>query len=407
MSMFKVSLICSLLLVVFGAARGFLGRGDAFRRKVSVELNPGLAPPLSLPPGVGLVHLRGLGDNDTLHFVLCNAGAPALLLVHSNSTRSAVTVDWPEFINSSSAGSLRVEPESSITYSSALVFTRLWEYDDVNNTADPQKAAESSFYPPYELQNFIWSELNTTLNQSEHTVVLCGGEKTQSFSNGSLCLQVSVFESQGRDEAWPSLLHNANSSQLRVWINGVTPRGNNSRFILEFQSVGDAGFQSRVDMRSSIDDEYTPSIFKVSEWVSSPVNSSSVWGFSQWKPVAYRKARPVFEDATACRHSELVFVNGTPPSAVIQAYFTHNTRIYGLNISFGLAEDPVFYDATKYISWTVLMGLGDPPSDSFSPLIIIIITVGLVTPLVFIILGGVFVCVRKRTSQSTAYEPIN
>ncbi|KAL0167334.1 hypothetical protein M9458_039178, partial [Cirrhinus mrigala] len=138
----------------------------------------------------------------------------------------------------------------------------VWEYDDVNDTADPQQTAESGFYPPYELQNFKWSDLSVNDNQSDPTVTLCGGEKTESFLNGTLCLQFSAFESEGRDKAWPSLLHNANSSQLRVWLHGVTPRGNDSRFALEFHSVGESEFQGRVDVHSSIDDEYTPSIFK-------------------------------------------------------------------------------------------------------------------------------------------------
>ncbi|KAK7139598.1 hypothetical protein R3I93_016667 [Phoxinus phoxinus] len=407
MSRFKVNFIFSVLFVVFGVALGFLGNGDKFRRKVTVELNPGLKPPSSLPPGVALVHARGLGLNDTLHFVLCNLGAPALLLVHTNSTESAVQVTWPAFINRSSPGSLRVAPESSVTYSSALVFTRIWEYDDVNNTADPQETAESSFYSPYELQNFIWSDLNTTANQSDHVITLCGRENTESFANGSLCLRLSVFESAGRDRAWPSLLHNSNSSQLHVWLDGLTPRGNLSRFALEFQSVGDSGFQGRVDVRSSIDDEYTPSIFKVFDWVSLPLNSSSVWGFSQWKPVAYRKPEPVFEDATPCRHSPLVPVSRIPQSAAVRAYFTHEPQVRGLNISFGVDKDPVHYSDTRHISWTVLMGMGDPPADSFSTLIIIIMAVGLGTPLAIIIVGGVFVCVRKRMTRASVYEPIN
>ncbi|KAL0167333.1 hypothetical protein M9458_039177, partial [Cirrhinus mrigala] len=91
---------------------------------VSVELNPGLKPPLVLPPEVGLVHVRGLGLNDTLHFLICNYGAPALLLVHTNSTQSTVQVKWPNFINQSLSGSLKVEPQDSVQYSSALVFTR-------------------------------------------------------------------------------------------------------------------------------------------------------------------------------------------------------------------------------------------------------------------------------------------
>ncbi|XP_073678305.1 glycosylated lysosomal membrane protein-like [Garra rufa] len=407
MSTSKVNFIFSVLFVVFGAALGFLGNGDKFRRKVSVELNPGLKPPSVLPPDVGLVHVQGLGLNDTLHFLLCNRGAPALMLVHTNSTQSIVEVDWPSFINRSSAGSVKVEPQTSIQYSSALVFTRVWEYDDVNDTADPHQTSESAFYPPYELQNFIWFSLNATFDQTDHTVTLCGGEKTESFLNGSLCLQFSAFESEGREKAWPSLLHNANSSQLRVWLNGVTPRGNDSRFALEFQTVGESGFEGRVDIRSSIDDEYTPSIFKVSEWVSFPVNRSGVWGYNQWKPVAYRKADPAFEDATPCKHSELVSVNQIPQSSLVQAYFTDDPQIYGLNISFGIAKDPVFYSATKYVSWTVLVGMGEPPAESFSTLIIAIIAVGLGTPLVIIIVGGVFVWVRKRMSHSSGYEPIN
>lgn len=78
-----------------------------------------------------------------------------------------------------------------------------------------------------------------------------------------LCRQMSAFESEGRESAWPSLLHTSNCTQLRVSLEGVTARVNYSRFSLEMQSVGDSDFQGRVDVRSSIDDEYTPSIFKV------------------------------------------------------------------------------------------------------------------------------------------------
>ncbi len=90
---------------------------------------------------------------------------------------------------------------------------------------------------------------------------------------------------------------------------------------------------------------------QVSQWVASPVNSSGVWGYNQWKPVAYRKPEPVFEDATPCKHSQLVSVNRIPRSGLVQAYFTDDPQTYGLNISFGIAKDPVFYSNTKYVSW--------------------------------------------------------
>ena len=76
-------------------------------------------------------------------------------------------------------------------------------------------------------------------------------------------LQFSAFGSGGRAEAWPRLLHNANSSQVEVWLDGVLARANHSRFSLELQAVGGANPLDTVAIRRSIDDEYTPSVFKV------------------------------------------------------------------------------------------------------------------------------------------------
>lgn len=94
--------------------------------QVSLELNPGLNSLLTpLPPGVGLLHVRALGKNNTLHYLLCSQGAPALLLVHTSSISSKVVVDWPAFLVQNTTGSLKVTPESSVLYSNALVFTRV------------------------------------------------------------------------------------------------------------------------------------------------------------------------------------------------------------------------------------------------------------------------------------------
>lgn len=54
-----------------------------------------------------------------------------------------------------------------------------------------------------------------------------------------------------------------------------------------------------------------------------------------------------------------------------------------------------------------MVGLGSPPVDSFSPLVLVIMAVGLGTPMLIILLGGVCVCVRKNRPQTQVYEPIN
>uniref|UniRef100_UPI0037E99897 glycosylated lysosomal membrane protein n=1 Tax=Semicossyphus pulcher TaxID=241346 RepID=UPI0037E99897 len=375
---------------------GLFSGGETYRRQLSVELNPGSPSPL--PPG-DLLHVRAVGDNDTLHFLFCSLGAPTLLLVHTNTSSSTVTVDWPQFEARNTSGGLKVEPESSILYSTAIVFSRLLEYNDMNDTAD----TTSDLFPPYKLQDFRWSRLNL----SGPSALLCGVAAT--FSNGSLCLQLSVFGSEGRGQSWPRLLHTANSSQIGVWLDGVLPRATRSRFMLELQAVGGAYPLSKVDVVRSIDDEYTPSIFKVSQWVSVENGSSDVLSFVQWKPVAYRRSDPALEDATPCRHSNPQRQSGQETavlSALVRAFYTE-PETFGLNVSFGIAGEP-FYNSTKFLSWTVLVGSGSPPADSFSPLVLSMMAVGLGTPMILLLLGGVCVCVRKRAEPSAmAYEPIN
>ncbi|KAG7471554.1 hypothetical protein JOB18_048544 [Solea senegalensis] len=394
---------------------------SSFTRQLIVQLNPGWSAPA--PPGGDLLHIRAVGDNDTLHFLFCSQGAPTLLLVHTNSSSSSVKVDWTPFLARNTTGSLRVEPESSVLSSTALVFSRvgdvhlksaqtlnphtqevnlslslsqLLEYDDINDTA----SMTSDLFPPYELQNLSWSRMNS----SDPFAPLCGSVVN---SSGSICLQLSAFESEGRGQSWPRLLHTANSSQLGVWLDGVSPRAARSRFMLELQAVGGAYPLSRVDVHRSIDDEFTPSIFKASHWVSSANGSSEVVGFVRWRSVAFRRSKPALEDATPCRNSApRPQSSEAAASGLIRAFYS-NVETFGLNVSFGLAGEP-FYNSTRFLSWTLLMGVGSPPVDSFSALVVAVMAVGLGAPVLVLLVGGVWICARKRAMEPTAaYEPIN
>ncbi|XP_053718585.1 glycosylated lysosomal membrane protein isoform X1 [Synchiropus splendidus] len=377
----------SLLFLCFDSN----GAAESFTRNVTAQLNPG-----SHGTTRGdLLHIRAVGGNDTLHFLFCSQGAPTLLLVHTNTSTSTVSVNWTQFESLNASGSFKVEPENSVLYSCGLVFSRLLEYDDVNNTAQ----VTPDLFPPYDLSNVSWSRISL----SDMTALLCG-----EINNGSLCVQLSYFQTEGRGQNWPRLLHTANTSQLAMWLDGVLPRAPRSRFLLELQAVGGQQPLSQVEVERSIDDEFTPSIFKVAQWVSK--EDKDVLGFVQWKPVAYRHTSPALEDATPCRHSDPERQSAEAAessSSLIQAFYTENEATYGLNVSFGLAGDP-FYNSTLYLSWTMLVGVGPPPSDGLSPLVLAIVAVGLGAPLVLLLVGGISVCLRKKvTSSSTLYEPIN
>ncbi|XP_008329043.1 glycosylated lysosomal membrane protein [Cynoglossus semilaevis] len=366
-------------------------------RTLFLQLNPGA---LSPPAGGDLLHARAVGDNDTLHFLFCSLGAPTLLILHTNTTTSTVQVNWTLFLARNTSGSLKVEPENSLLSSTAVVFTKLLEYDDANDTADPT----SDLFPEYRLQDFTWSRLHL----SGPVALLCGS--APNTSDGWFCLKLSVFDSEGRGQQWPRLLHTANSTQLELWLHGFSPRSAQSRFLVELQSVGGAYPLNKVNVRRSIDDEFTPSIFQMSEWVSSVNSTPDVPWFVQWRPVAYRNSSRSLEDATACRSSAPRPHSGNQTasaSALIQGFYS-NPETFGLNVSFGAAGDP-FFNSTRFLSWTLLVGVGSPPVDSFSPLVVTIMAVGLGAPLLLLLVGGVWVCVRRTTSVSTAstYQPIN
>lgn len=372
------------------------------QRNISITLNPGHSDPP--PPGGDLLYVRSVGPNDSLHFLFCSQGAPTLLLVHSNSTEATVKVNWDDFLNRSSSGTVNVVPEGSVVYSGALIFSKVWEYDDVNDTADPG----SDLFPPYELQDMTWSRLNLSTLSAQ----LCGVYKD---TNGTICVQLSVFEDWGRSELWPRLLHNPDSAQLAFRLDGLSSRSSQSRFFLELTAVGRAPLEMVRTIRS-IDDEFTPSIFTVSQWLfnssgpGSNLTPGTSPGFVQWKPVAYRKPAATLEVATPLRHWSPQHQDPLPTataSKLIFGFYSNNTPTMGINISFGLSGEP-FYDATNYLSWTLLVGVGDPPLDSFSVLVWSILAVGLGTPLLLLLVGGVWLCVRKLSAPApSSYEPIN
>lgn len=170
----------------------------------------------------------------------------------------------------------------------------------------------------------------------------------------------------------------------------------------------------------------------MSRWVSALSGSADVLGFFQWKPVSYRHPHPALEDATPCHHSDPLpqsSETAAAASGLIRAFYVE-PEVNGLNVSFGLAGEP-FYSSTRFLSWcvlrvhssvgrwftggltlhllscrTMLAGVGSPPMDSISPLVVSMMAVGLGIPLAIVLLGTVYVCGRKKT-ETTGYEPIN
>ncbi|NWW89532.1 GLMPA protein, partial [Rhynochetos jubatus] len=351
---------------------------------------------------VNLLHVRAAGPGDTLHYVWSSIGAPAVLLVATEGGSGVLRVDWTRLLSPAPAGAVWIDPPGSVVYAAAVVF----EYSDAETPGE-------LFYPTYDLSGFSWDSVNRTLNRTALTAEFTGvpaADPAGSFSNGSLALRVTAYEAGGRDGPLPSLLHTANSSKVEFVLAGVAPRGNGSRFALEVATVEEAGVAQKLRSARSIDDEYTPTVFEMLSLVAESRNDSSALSFLQWKATAYGSPSPRREDGIRCRSRGLQAANWTlPVSSLVHAYFGEGVgsayTVSAINISFG-GEDGKVYQEKRYLSWSALLGFGQPPKDTFSPLVIAIVAVALGTPTAMLLVGSCVVAVAQRKRYSE-YEPIN
>uniref|UniRef100_A0A8D2JFR9 Glycosylated lysosomal membrane protein n=1 Tax=Varanus komodoensis TaxID=61221 RepID=A0A8D2JFR9_VARKO len=249
---------------------------------VYLEYNPGWNSSAG-----NLLHVRAVGLEDTIHYIWSTIGAPTVLLVYTGSTNSALHVNWTALLSPSPSGAIRVEPATSILYSTAV-----FEYNGTK-TSDLSKVDAGDFYPTYDLARFTWDSLDGRLNKSTLTATFQGvsSDPGTAFWNGSISFQVTAYKESGRDASLPRLLHTANSSKVEFVMSGVSPRGNHSRFALEVVTVEERGWRRQLRAVSSIDDEYSPTIFEVA-LRARPVSPGHL-GAARGQPGCLARSRPV------------------------------------------------------------------------------------------------------------------
>ncbi|XP_045732590.1 glycosylated lysosomal membrane protein isoform X3 [Mirounga angustirostris] len=244
-------------LLVSAAPLGLLGEET---RQVSLEVIPDL-----LGARQNLLHIRAVGTNSTLHYVWGSTGPPAALMVATNTPHSTLAVNWSLLLSPEPYGGLSVLPRGSVQFSSALVFTRLFEFDSTN-TSEASAKPPGKPYPPYSLAEFSWNNITDSLDPATLSATFRGHpvhDPAGAFANGSLAFRVQAYPSSGRPAQAPRLLHSADTCQLEVALVGACPRGNRSLFGLEVVTLGQGPDCPSVQKQHSIDDEYAPAVFQV------------------------------------------------------------------------------------------------------------------------------------------------
>ncbi|XP_069846270.1 glycosylated lysosomal membrane protein [Dipodomys merriami] len=394
---FAPSPVLFLSLLLSAAPFGLLGEET---RQVSLEVIPGWP---DLPQN--LLHIRAVGTNSTLHYVWSSLGPPSVVLVATNTPHSVLKVNWTCLLSPNPDGGLMVLPKDSIQFSSALIFTRLLEFDSTN-MSEAAAQLPGKPYPPYSLAEFSWNNITDSLDPATLSATFRGfptHDPTRAFANGSLTFKVQAFSRSGRPAQPPRLLHTAETCQLEVALVGAFPRGNHSLFGLEVATLGQGPDCPSMQEQHSIDDEYTPSVFQLDQllWGSLPS------GFMQWRPVAFSQKQGNRESALSCHASPLHPTSeySLPKSPIVQAFFGGSQNSFcAFNLTFGTSRGPGYWDQ-YYLSWSMLLGIGSPPLDALSPLVLGIMAVALGAPGLMLLGGGLILLLRHK--QYSEYQAIN
>lgn len=131
---------------------------------------------------------------------------------------------------------------------------------------------------------------------------------------------------------------------------------------------------------------------------SSHVNGQVEQSFIEWKPIAYSKDERIIANTLDVINSGFASSTLTNASLALNAYF-NQSRAVKYNYTFGNADDPPF-NKTSYNSFSLVLGIGQPPDQFLSFLVKIIILVGFGLPAIVTVLSALWLVVQKYRKRN-------
>ncbi|BFY97164.1 hypothetical protein BsWGS_00204 [Bradybaena similaris] len=364
--------------------------------------------------------------NDSLLYAFSTIGMPTIAVVRVTGDHLSMHFNWTKFVNESSLEDAITYEGSDlkVEYRMGLGFSRLIEYNDDGDNADLEqedlKPKNASYWNIRDFKTFHWELDPSSVTQNAFVLTATSENgsisNTNSTGNWSISFKFTVQGNSGRSSELPSLSYGANETQFDFVISNFTPTYPASRFAVETVFLSQSTSEMNVETLESIDDEYSPGVFQIVNWLSNPSDRGS-FGFVQWKPVCYNSAGRSRSTATKVKNYDLSdtqqqenitrYLNSSIFVSIFHAdlYDKKVVTIRATNVSFGLSQDGT-YVATNYTAWSAAIGFGAPPVDSISMTVIITISAGLGLPVIILILGGVYTCVRKSKLKKSENDLI-
>ncbi|KAK3098180.1 hypothetical protein FSP39_016930 [Pinctada imbricata] len=352
--------------------------------------------------GSGVAIVTARGNVDTLHYIISAVrGPPSIVVIRTNTLPPGpptVGVNCEKLADEKTChnGTIVLEREVRVLSTYSFVFTRLFQYNDTQDKADPDNYnVNSTQWRVYDFTDFIWEDMEAYSSNNLITLRVKNSKQIDgaSISNGALEFQLAFSDHEERADKLPHLVNNEDSVQVDFTLRGIDAYSS-ARWVLEaaMMTEGHGGLMT-VDQTRSIDDEYTPGVFTINNWLGNP-SDHATGVYLQWKPVCYIDTPRSRSTATKVNHKSLT------DTALVEKYINSSMvhcvewKMSGKvsNFTFGLEKDDGF--TKNFTSW-----FGSPPTDKVSTLVIGVISAGLGIPVVLIIFGGICVFIKRKTSK--------
>jgi len=400
-----------LTLVFADVTNEEVEKEKSYERNVTAFINPKC--PGNECHNFTLIHVEQRGRTDTLHNLWSFSKIFPTVFYARTDLDTTLDINWPEMFsgNHSQAISFSKKPQ----YFAAVILSKFMIYNDLGDSGlIPNNNSENVMSLDPQLMEWQLKSLNCSSNTSATAVFrLSSYDGSEAGENTNVEVTLTAYGGRNRGSLLPHLAFTENSTQLDFTAENVEIPTNfsNARLAIELSALASEPTESQFSMvqTRSLDDEYTPGVFKLIE-----VRSALHQHFLQWRPVCYTSTNRDIGDSTGLTQS--VMINITDRGLLDNSLLDNlnlgvnlqSLALSAFNVSFGVEGDG-FYQKSNYTAWTMVTGHGSPLGDEFSLMVILVMTIGLGFPALVLFIGGMAIAIRnyKNGKDDLLFEQLN
>ncbi|XP_031636232.1 glycosylated lysosomal membrane protein B-like [Contarinia nasturtii] len=383
--------------LVFGCVHA-----DGAKRTLSAELNPNCPESICETKNENnattLIHVRADGENDTLHYIWDLSRQPSVLVALCERDTN-VTINWNETFMDVKTVQFTIKPK----YTMSFVLTKVFIFNDVTDQASIIGVNKSNI-ETIDARELTWTREEFNKSTNEVKVAVSGKDDASIGCNGVINLKLKCYNEEDHDKETPHLLHSANVTQVDMEFIDLIPsdtKFESIRIAAEFVLVADSETTKTpftINKRKTVDDENTPGVFTLIDINTPQVKNNTHASYLQYRPISYTEQSRDITKRTDVHLNQPDFLDDAETYlnlSIAYSYYGNTLDQYlvqSFNVSFGQREDK-FY--SNYTTWTFILGYGTSPPEHVSMFIAILACIGLGIPLLLLIIGGVYLAVKR------------